>query len=102
MKMQNRPTAIVTGSISITAGIMRYCREHGLSIPDDIAIVSSGNFVYAGAVGMALTYMDDRIQGLSDGIIQLLRQTLQGETLSADDQIVLAPSLCVGTSTLGR
>lgn len=102
MGMEKRPTAIVTGSISITAGIMKYCRENGLSIPDDMALVSSGNFSFGGAIGMELTYMDDRVEGLSDGIRQLLQQALRGETLSPDHQIVLAPALCVGASTIGK
>lgn len=102
MCMKERPTAVITGSISITAGIMCYCREHGLSIPGDIALVSSGNFIYNRAIGMDLTYMDDRVEGLSDGLIQMLRQTLQGGALSPDDQIILAPTLSVGTSTVGK
>jgi len=101
MRRKNRPTAVITGSISITAGIMKYCREHGISIPDDLALVSSGNFLYGSAIGMQLTYMDDRVEGLSDGIRQLLEQALQGEKLSPDHQIVLAPALCVGASTVG-
>lgn len=102
MQMKNRPTAIMTGSISITAGILRYCRQHGLSIPEDMALVSSGNFAYSGAIGMELTYMDDCVAGLSEGIIHLLRKVFQGERLSGEDQIVLVPTLCVGMSTLRK
>ena len=99
MRMERRPTAVITGSISITAGIMRYCREHRLRIPEDLSIVSMGNFIYSNAVGMQLTYMDDRTEALAEAVIHMLEQALLGEKLSPNYQVVLDPRLCLGESS---
>ena len=102
MQMPQRPTAVITGSISITSGIMRYCREHGISVPDDLSLVSSGDFIYGSAIGFKLTYMDDRVEELSDGVLRLLQQALQKDVILPNEQIVLPPQLCVGMSTGAR
>lgn len=102
MQLEKRPTALITGSIAILAGVLRFCHQHGLSIPDDIALVSMGNFAYSDAVDMKLTYMDDCVEQLAEGITQLLHKVFSGGRLSAEDQIIIAPSLHIGTSTMGR
>ena len=100
--LKERPTAIITGSIAITAGIMFYCREHNLSIPRDLALVSSGNFIYDRAVNLDLSYIDDRVDAVSENLINMIQRVLQGEKLSADDQVILEPALRIGASTLGQ
>lgn len=102
MRMERRPTAVITGSIAITAGIMQFCREKGVRIPEDIAIVSSGNFLYGDVMGARLTYMDDCIPALSASVVALLERCLTGGPPAPDYQEILEQTLHIGESTIGR
>lgn len=99
MAMKERPTAVVTGSIAITAGIIDYCRTHGISIPDDMAIVSSGNFRYGDALDSGLTYLDDQPKEISTAVVELLERFLNGEKVEKDFECVLQPVLHESRST---
>lgn len=99
MPAERRPSAIITGSIAITAGVMAYCKKHGISIPGDIAIVSSGTFVYEDIIGAKLTYLDDSAQAMSDLIVRLIERYLNGEKIPTDYSAVLQPVLHIGESS---
>ena len=98
--MPERPTAVITGSVAITAGIIVYCKEHGLSIPDDIAIVSAGTFSYPSLIEPDLTYLDDFDRNISSALIELAGRALQGEAIPDDARIEIEPALRVGASTV--
>lgn len=98
--MPQRPTAVVTGSVAITAGIMMYCRDHGLSIPGDVALVSSGTFSYPSVVEPRLTYLDDCAQQIAEGLTRLLDLALRGEPLADGGRIEIDPVLHIGTSSV--
>lgn len=100
VRMPQPPTAVVTGSVAITAGIMMYCRKHGIKIPSDMAIVSSGTFNYASIVEPRLTYLDDCAEKIAEGLTALLGRALKGESLSEACTIEIDPILHVGTSSV--
>ncbi len=95
-----RPTAVITGSIAITSGIMAYCRRNGWRIPDDIAIVSSGDFMYADLMDLKLTYLDDRVNDISDAIVEQLEGCLNGEP-PQNREVALKPILYLGNTSGG-
>ena len=43
MGLRNRPTAIVTGNDTSAFGVIRGCREVGLSVPEDVSVAGMGN-----------------------------------------------------------
>lgn len=94
-----RPTAVITGSIVITAGILSYCKANGISIPGDLALVSSGDFNYSAVIDFKLTYLDDRTELLSENAVRLIDRCLGGEKMPNDYCEVLMPILHIGDSS---
>lgn len=102
MDVQERPTAIITGSIAITAGILAYCEEHDIAVPGSLSIISSGNFPYGNVAGIKLTYLDDRSYQLAEITANLLEQCLAGEKIPSNYRMVLEPILHVQDTTGAR
>ena len=94
-----RPTAVVTGSIAITAGLIAGCSKYGLQVPGDLAIVSSGNFMYFPIYGYRLTYLDDRIDVLSRELVRLLKCCFEHEKVPQNYEYKIEPLLCEGNTT---
>lgn len=95
-----RPSAVITGSIVIAAGILAYCKDHGLSVPGDLALVSSGDFNYSSVMDFKLTYLDDRTQALSENAVRLIEDCLDGKKeLTQDSSEMLKPVLHIGDSS---
>jgi DNA-binding LacI/PurR family transcriptional regulator len=87
------PTAVVCANDGRALAFMRLCREHGVRIPQDLAIVGFDNMHDGALVTPALTTVDQfwRRQG-SEAVALLLRQ---GELApgGAIEDIVLQPQL---------
>lgn len=94
-----RPTAVITGSVAITAGILDYCRSHGICIPRDIALVSTGTFMYEEAIDCRLTYLDDCIESVTSNIVGMLEKCLIDQLPLQNIQMVERPVLHVGNTT---
>lgn len=99
LAMPNRPTALITGSVAITAGVMMCLKENNLVIPDDMALVSSGTFTYPEIVEPRLTYIDDSAHEIAVKLLELLYTLLDGKSLRPDMQIEIEPVLHVGSSS---
>ncbi len=94
-----RPTAVITGSIAITAGLIAGCQKYGLRIPDDLAIVSSGNFIYSPISDFKLTYLDDRADVLSSELVKLLKRYINREDVPRNVEVKIEPLLHRGNTT---
>ncbi len=58
IKMKNRPTAIISGSVQITRGILIEAKELGISIPGDFSLVSYGNIEMSTLISPSITYVE--------------------------------------------
>jgi DNA-binding LacI/PurR family transcriptional regulator len=99
LNMENRQTAVITGSVAITAGIMMYIKKHGLTIPNDLALVSSGTFPYPSIIEPRLTYISDSNHEIAAGVLELLQMLIDGKDLQPGTQIEIEPILQVGSSS---
>ena len=99
MSSDIRPTAVITGSIAITAGLLAGCEKHGLRIPDDLAIVSSGCFMYSSISNYKLTYLDDRSEMLASELVKILKCYFNREDVSKNYEVKIEPLLHEGNTT---
>ena len=99
MPIDIRPTAVITGSIAITAGLMAGCQKYGLHIPGDLAIISSGDFIYSPISDMRLTYLDDRTDVLSSELVTLLKRYINHEDVPRNYEVKIEPLLHLGNTT---
>ncbi len=96
-----RPTAIIAGSATIAVGVMHYCKEHHVAIPEQVSLVSLGNFDWPYLISPSLTYMDDLRDHLGELAVEILIKLLKnkGNLDIGKMQMTLEPQIVVGTST---
>ncbi len=92
------PTAMIAGSIAVGAGILWHCKENGISIPNDLSLISFGDFSAPSVVEPKLTYIDDMHTVIAGEILQLLEPLLNGGESVPARSVSLAPILIEGGS----
>ena len=74
------PTVILTSSDRAALGVMLYCQEHGIRIPDDVSVVGYDNLYPAEDVRPALSTVDHPIELAGRRAVELLIGILKKET----------------------
>jgi LacI family transcriptional regulator len=76
----NRPTAIIAASDVIALGALNACRNQGLRVPDDIALVSFDDPQYANLIAPPITALASQPREIGLQAATLLLASLQGAT----------------------
>ncbi len=76
LSMQDRPTAVFTGSDEIASGLMVSAKSHGLKIPDDLAIIGFDDQPIAELLDPPLTTIRQPIQQMGEMAIEVLLKHL--------------------------
>ncbi len=97
LNSNNRPTAIFAMSSTILLGAIKAIREAGLSIPNDISIISFDNSVYLDFFDPAITRIAQPINDIGSLSIKLLIKEIDNPDL-APMHILLPPSLIIRDS----
>ncbi|MBZ9640286.1 LacI family DNA-binding transcriptional regulator [Streptomyces sp. PSKA30] len=71
-----RPTALVTANNAMTIGALRALREHGLSVPDDIALCCFDDFAWADLFSPRLTAIAQPSRDVGAQAVQVLLERL--------------------------
>jgi LacI family transcriptional regulator len=67
-----KPTAIFAGSDHLALGAMAWCREHGVKVPDEVAIIGFNNVEAAKFSEVPLTSVNYNVDELTDNATALL------------------------------
>lgn len=97
VKLEPKPTAIISGSSIITKGILIEAQKMGITIPEDISLVSFGNIDMHELISPKLTYVEE----MNDIIGQKGAEILLKKIKKADkntEEIKLKPNLVIGES----
>jgi LacI family transcriptional regulator len=78
LRAENAPSLIMTSCDREAIGAIDYCREHGLSVPDDISIIGYDNLDPAGDVTPALSTVDNQVMKTGSEAARLLCDILEG------------------------
>ena len=97
-KQKHPPTAYVAGSVSLTIGIIQYCEENGLSIPEDLSLASFGTFWNSDLIKPSLVYVDDQNQVIARQLLEWIKIIESGEGEIPQEDVVLEPRLMLGDS----
>ncbi|WP_168121553.1 LacI family DNA-binding transcriptional regulator [Paenibacillus sp. HB172176] len=92
-----RPTAIISGGIDLTRGILRAAGEQGLQVPRDLSIVSYDNLPQMESLEVPVTAVGVAISSIADIITATLL-----ELIDCPDEVktvYLEPELIVRAST---
>ncbi|MGM0874754.1 MAG: LacI family DNA-binding transcriptional regulator [Bacillota bacterium] len=76
LEMNDRPTAVFTGSDEIAAGMMIEAKEHGLIVPDDIAIIGFDDQPIAEMLDPKLTTIRQTVDQMGEKAVEVIIEML--------------------------
>ena len=97
MSREIRPTAIFTLSNTIMLGALKAIREAGLSVPQDVALISFDNNLYMDYMTPSITRISQPVEDMSKLAVKILLDKLNGES-NCNSQLRLSPMMVAGAS----
>ncbi|WP_036746998.1 LacI family DNA-binding transcriptional regulator [Paenibacillus sp. UNC451MF] len=94
-------TALLASSDYLALGAIRWCREQGMSVPEDIAIVGFDNLEAAHYAEIPLTSVTYKVEQLTTSAVELLLKLIEEPeklTSQQPERIVFEPSLEIRSS----
>ena len=101
LKLKPRPDGVFCFSDPIANGAMQAVLEHGLRIPEDVAIIGCGNVLYASALRVPLSSVNQESENMGEHAAQLVLEMVGPEAKQEAREIRMRPTLVARTSTLG-
>jgi DNA-binding LacI/PurR family transcriptional regulator len=74
-----RPTALVVANNTMAVGTLRAVRETGLRVPDDVAIATVDDPVWAELVEPPLTALAQPVRAMAEVAVRLVLERVSGE-----------------------
>lgn len=93
LKQSQKPTAIMALSDTILLGALKAIREEGMSIPEDISVVSIDNSSYLDFLSVPITSVSHPITEITQLAIKMLLDQMGASQASAPTNIVLEAKL---------
>jgi len=100
MAVSPRPTAVFASTDSLAAGALRWCRENGLKVPDDVAVVGYDNTEmseYSVPPMTTVNYAADEISRI--GVERILNRLSGSQAWSGPETRLIKPELIVRGTT---
>jgi LacI family transcriptional regulator len=91
LRLDPRPSALFAINNLVAAGAMKAIREHGLTVPDDIALVAFDDIEHEAALSPFLTVMPQPAETFGTIAAQLLLDRVSGRP-PANRRLVVLPS----------
>ncbi|NEB81888.1 LacI family transcriptional regulator [Streptomyces sp. SID14478] len=95
---RERPTAVYAFDDDYALMLIHVLRESGLSVPEDIAVIGSGNFPLGGVFTPRLTTTHFDMSAVSAAVCEALTRLLQGKSLPRGTRAAMEPVLTVRES----
>ena len=78
-RMDEKPTAFITGNDYEAVHIMQYIKKMGLKVPQDVAVVGVDNTYLSEVVSPTLTSLDFSKERFSEKLVSTMMSLLEGE-----------------------
>ncbi len=75
-----RPTALLVTNNEMTKGVLKYCNDHGIHIPEDISIVTIGNRHELDHLYISPTYMETNLEEMGDKLARLIVERIEADS----------------------
>ena len=92
------PTALYVANGMMALGVMRALADMGLSVPQDISIVSTDTVAGHYGIGPRLTRTEHPVADMLMEAVRLLQNRIDGGADAPPSRTVFAPSLVIGDS----
>ena len=97
LNMEDRPTAIYTMSISILMGALKAINEAGLSVPEDISLITFDDNVYMDYLSPAVDRIRQPIRDMAILTTKIMLNKIN-HTSDSKSQIKMTPVYVAGAS----
>ncbi|MCD2493228.1 LacI family transcriptional regulator [Lacrimispora sp. NSJ-141] len=74
---ENRPTALLITNNEMMKGVLQYCLENKINIPDDLSIVTIGNRCQLDLLYISPTYMETNLEEIGERLARLLLERIE-------------------------
>jgi len=95
-----RPTAVISGGIDLTRGILRAVSELGLSVPHDVSVVSYDNLPQMENLEVPMTVVGVALSSIADAIAKTILELINAPNMIKT--VHLEPELVIRSSTSKR
>lgn len=99
LALDQRPDGIFCYNDPTAMGVMRAILDHGLQIPQDIAVVGCGNVLYSDFLRVSLTTIDQDSQTIGERAAELALSLIDAKTPVRPTSISIVPTLVVRASS---
>ena len=102
LRLQPLPDGVFCYNDPVAVGAIRAVLEAGLNVPDDIAIIGSGNVNYSDLLRVPLSTIDQNSSLIGQTAAELLLKCIEAKTPLVPQRIFIPPRLVVRESSLRR
>lgn len=102
MGRQGGMTAVLAATDTLALGALRWAQQHGLLVPQDMAIVGFDNIEFAEFAGTPITSVDYAVPRVTElAVARLLALIAAGDVLPEPQVMLIEPELIVRESSVG-
>lgn len=102
LRLKPRPDGLFCFNDPLAMGAMNYALDHGLRIPEDIAVIGCGNLHYDDSLRVPLSSIDQHSRRIGEEAARVTLRILNSKVPPKPETIVLQPELIVRGSTQRR
>jgi LacI family transcriptional regulator len=102
LSLKQRPDGVFCFNDPLAMGAMNYALDHGMRIPEDIAIIGCGNLHYDDSLRVPLSSIDQHSRKIGEEAARLALKILNSKVPLKSETVVLQPELIIRRSTQRR
>ena len=99
LHLKPRPDGVFCFNDPLAIGAIDYAIEHGVRIPEDLAIIGCGNLHYDESLRVALSSIDQHSRRIGEAAARLTLGVLNSRLPRTPETVILQPELIVRAST---
>lgn len=96
---EERPTGLIVANDMMALGILDWCNENGVSIPEELSVVSFDNINFSSVHGIELTTVSQHMKEMGRKAAELMVRRIR-EPQAEYKRIILEPTLIVRNTTM--
>ena len=102
LSLEPRPDGLFCFNDPLAMGAMNFALDHGVRIPEDLAVVGCGNLHYDDSLRVPLSSIDQHSRKIGEEAARIALRILNSKALPKPETVVMQPELIVRKSTHRR
>ena len=102
LSLEPRPDGLFCFNDPLAMGAMNFALDHGVRIPEDLAVVGCGNLHYDDSLRVPLSSIDQHSRKIGEEAARIALRILNSKMPPKPETLVLQPELVVRESTQRR